>query len=141
MVELLKIMVISFKRSDAVTAALSAPNLATGHHRPTPPPETPGHSQAVWVSLLWGHCSFLLCPVCTRFCWCHPRVYFPVLCNDRVNGNLLQEYLCHSQVCCTQSPCLCGSPPLTRTSTGDAQTQFCLCLCGVPGFWLCTRFV
>ena len=29
----------------------------------------------------------------------------------------------------------CGSSLLTRTSTGDAQTQFCLSLCGVPGSW------
>ena len=28
-----------------------------------------------------------------------------------------------------------GRPPLTRTSTGDTQTQFCLSLCGVPGSW------
>ena len=41
-------------------------------------------------------------------------------------------------VCCTQSPCPCGSPLLTLTSTGDAQTQFCLSLCGVSGSW-CTR--
>ena len=41
----------------------------------------------------------------------------------------------HNQVCCTQSPCPCGRPPPTRTSTGDAQTQFCLSLCGVPGSW------
>ena len=26
-------------------------------------------------------------------------------------------------------------PLLTRTSTGDAPTQFCLSLCGVPGSW------
>ena len=32
-------------------------------------------------------------------------------------------------------PCPCGSPLLTRTSTGDAQTQFCLSICGVPGSW------
>ena len=29
----------------------------------------------------------------------------------------------------------CGTPLLTRTSTEDAQTQFCLSLCGVPGYW------
>ena len=29
----------------------------------------------------------------------------------------------------------CGSPLLTHTFTGDAQTQFCLSLCGVPGSW------
>ena len=62
--------------------------------------------------------------------------YFPVLCKfwqlcGGVNGHLLQEGFCHTQVCCTQSPCLCGSPLLTHTSTGDAQTQFCLSLCGL----------
>ena len=30
-----------------------------------------------------------------------------------VNGNLLQEGLCHTQVCCTQSPCPCSRPLLT----------------------------
>ena len=68
------------------------------------------------------------------------RVYFTILCKfqqlySRVNGDLLQEGLCHIQGCCTQSPCPCGSPLLTRTSTGDTQTQFCLSLCGIPGFW------
>ena len=71
---------------------------------------------------------------------CPPRVYFPVLCKfwqlyGGVNGDLLQERLCHIQVCCTQSHCLCSSPLLTHTSTGDTQTQFCLSLCGGPGSW------
>ena len=79
----------------------------------------------------------------TRFCLCPPRTYFPVLCNfsqlyGGVNGDLLQEGFCHTQVCRTQNPCPCGSPLLTRSSTGDAQTQFCLSLCGVPGSW-CTQ--
>ena len=52
----------SLKRSHARTATLSAPNPVAGHHRPTPLPETPGHPQAIWGSLLWGHCSFLLGP-------------------------------------------------------------------------------
>ena len=57
------------------------------------------------------------------------------------HGDLLQEGLCHTQVCCTQSPCPCRRPLLTRTSAGDTQTQFRLSLCG--GLWvlLCTRFV
>ena len=89
-------------------------------------------SCGVSVSFLGpGAHKVLLCPL---------RVYFTVLCKfwqlyGRVNGNLLQEGLCHIQVCCTQSPCPCGSPLLTRTSTGDSQTQFCLSLCGVPGSW------
>ena len=52
-----------------------------------------------------------------------------------VNGNLLEEGLCHTQVYCTQSPCPCSSPLLTHTSTGDTQTQFYLSLCGVSGSW------
>ena len=39
-------METSFKRSHARTATLSAPNPAAGHHQPTLPLETPGHSQA-----------------------------------------------------------------------------------------------
>ena len=76
----------------------------------------------------------------TRSCLCPPRVYFPVLCKFwqlcvGVNDDLLQEGLCYTQVCCTQSPCPRGSPLLTRTYTGDTQTQFCLSLCEVPRSW------
>ena len=50
--------------------------------------------------------------VCTRFCLCQPRVCFPFLCKfwllyGGVNGDVLQEGLCHIQVFCTQSPCYC----------------------------------
>ena len=62
-----------------------------------------------------------------RFCLCPPGVCFPALCKfwqlyDGVNGDLLQEGLCHTQVCCTESPYSCGRPMLTHTSTGDTQT-------------------
>ena len=78
----MKIMVTSFKKSHACTATLSAHNPAAGHHRPTPPLETPGHSQAslgqsVVESLLLSPGSW-----CTRFCLHPPRVYFPVLCKS-----------------------------------------------------------
>ena len=76
----------------------------------------------------------------TSFCLYPPRVYFLVLCKfwqlyGGLNGDLLQEGLCHTQVCCPQSPCPSDSPLLTHTSAGDAQTQFCLSLFGVPGSW------
>ena len=79
----------------------------------------------------------------TKFCLCPPRVCFPVLCKfwqlyGGVNGNLLQEGLCRTEVCCTQSPCPCGSPLLTCTSTGATQPHFCLSLCGISGSW-CTQ--
>ena len=143
MVEVMKVMVTSFKRSHVCTATLTAPNHAAGHYRPMPPLETPGHSQVSLGQSLVG--SLLLSPGfwCTRFCLCPLRVYFSVLCKfwqlyGGVNGDLLQEGWYRTQVGCTQSPCLCGSPLLTRTSTGDAQTQFCLNLWGVPGSW-CTQ--
>ena len=97
---------------------------------------------------LTGKSGSVSCGVSAPFSWvlvhkvllCPPRVYFPVGCKfcqlyGRVNGDLLQENLCHTQVCCTQSLCPCNGPPPTHTSTGDAQTQFCLSLCGVPGSW------
>ena len=102
--------------------------------------ETPGHSRASLDQSRGVSAPFSWFLVHTRFSLCPPRIYFPVLCKfwqlcGGVNGNLLQEGLCHTQVCCTQSPCPCGSPLLTRTSTGDAQTQFCLSPCGAPGAW------
>ena len=93
----------------------------------------------VWVSLLG---SLLLSPgsLGTRFCLCPRRVFFAVLCKfwqlyGGVNGDLLQEGLYHTQVCCTYRPCPCDSPLLTCTSARDAQTQFCLSLCGVSKSW------
>ena len=113
MVEVMKIMVTSFKRSHACTVTLSGLNPAAGHHQPMPLLETPGHSQAslghsLVVSLLLSSRSW-----CTKFCLCPPRDYFPVLCRfwqlfGGVNVDLLQEGICHTQVCCTQSPCPCG---------------------------------
>ena len=53
-----------------------------------------------------------------------------------VNGDLLQEGLYHTPVCCTQSPCPCGRPLLTHTSAGDTQTlqgRFGLVSVGSPG--------
>ena len=60
MVEVIKIMVTSFKISQAYTATLSAPNPAAGHHEPTPLQETPGHSQTSLGQSLVG--SLLLSP-------------------------------------------------------------------------------
>ena len=49
------------------------------------------------------------------------------------NGDLLPEGLCHPH---TQSPCPCGRPLPTCTSTGDAQTQFCPVSVGSLGPWV-----
>ena len=68
----------------------------------------------------------------------------PVLCKfwqfyGGVNGDLLQEGLCRTQVyCMQQSPYPCSSSLLTCTSAGDTLTQSCLSLIGVSWFW-CTQ--
>ena len=64
MVEVMKIMATSFKKSHAYTAALNVPNPAAGHCQPTPLLKTPGHSQASLDQSLVG--SLLLSPVI----WC-----------------------------------------------------------------------
>ena len=141
MVEVMKIMATSFKRSQAHTTTPSAPNPAAGRCQPTPLLETPGHSRASLGQSLVG--SLLLSPGswCTQSSVCAlQESVSPVLCKFRqlyggVTGDLLQEGLCHTQVCCTQSPCLCSRPLLTRTPSGDTHTQFRLSLCGVSGSW------
>ena len=60
MVEVMKIMETSVKKSHACTAALSALDPAAGHHRPTALLETPGHSQTSLGQSLVG--SLLLSP-------------------------------------------------------------------------------
>ena len=81
MVEVMKIMATSFKRSHAGTATLSAPNPAAGDHQPTPLPETPGYSQASLGQSLVG--PLLLSPGswCTQGSVCAlQESVSPVLC-------------------------------------------------------------
>ena len=60
MLEVVKIMMTSFKRSCASSVVFNGPDPATGHCQPTPLPETPGHSQTGLVQSLVG--SLLLSP-------------------------------------------------------------------------------
>ena len=99
MVEVMKIMVIFFKRSHAHTAALSAPDPASGHRQPTPQPETPGQSFVGSLLLSPGYW-------CTQGSVCAlQETVSPVLCMLEalwwVKGNLLPDGLCHTQVGCT----------------------------------------
>ena len=88
------------------------PQPCSSHCQAIPPPETPGHSQASLGQSLVG--SLLLFPGS----WCSQESVSPVLCKfwqlcGGVNGDLLQEGLCRTQVCCTQSLCPCSRPLLT----------------------------
>ena len=80
MVEVMKIMATSFKRTHACTATLSAPNPAAGPHQPRALSEAPRHSRQVWVNLLWGHCSFLLGPGAHKFLFVPSKNLFPQSC-------------------------------------------------------------
>ena len=82
MVEVMKITVTSFKRSHAHTAALSAPSPAAGHRRPTPPLRLLDTHGQVWVSLLWGHCSFLLGPSVHKVLFVPSKSLFPQSCES-----------------------------------------------------------
>ena len=74
MVEVMKIIVTSLKRSHASTATRSVPSPAAGHHRPRLRWRLLDTHREVQDSLLWVHCSF------HKVLSCPPRVYFPVLC-------------------------------------------------------------
>ena len=80
MVEVMKIMGTSFKRSHACTATLSVPSPAAGHHQPMPPLKTPGHSQASLGQSLVGSCSFLLDPGAGKVLFVPSRSLFPQSC-------------------------------------------------------------
>ena len=155
MVEVMKKMATSFKRSHVCTATLSAPNPAAGRSQPTPPPVTLGHSQASLSQSLVG--SLLLSPGswCAQcFVYAFHESVSPVLYNfwglyDGVNDDFLQEGLCHTQVSCTQSSCACSrhwwpvplQETLKRSKAGLAQslwgllvhTRFCLSPLSVSG--------
>ena len=102
----------------------------------------PGKSRSVSCGVTAPFSWFL---VHTTFCLCPPSVYFPVLCKfwqlcGGINGDILQEGLCHTQVCCTQSPWPCSSLLLTHTSIEHAQTVLSQSLQG-PWVLVHPRFV
>ena len=80
MVEVMKIMATSFKRSQAHTAVLSAPSLQ----------QAPANAHLHWrlldthgqvlVSLLWGHCTFLLGPGAHKLLFVPSKSLFPQSC-------------------------------------------------------------
>ena len=59
------------------TVVVSTPDPVAGHCRPHLCWRVPSTPRQVWLSLLWGHCSFLLRPGAHKVLLCPPRV--PVL--------------------------------------------------------------
>ena len=132
-------MASSFKRSCAHMVTLSAPNPAAGHHQPTPPPETPGHSLASLGQSVLGSLLLSSGSCCIRFC-CALQESTSQSCvssGSSVVGLMVtsskRAYAAPRSA--AQSPCPCGRPLLTCSSAADTQMQFWLSLCGVPGSW------
>ena len=99
MVEVMKIMVTSFKRSHACTSTLSDSNPAAGHHQPTSLVETPGYSQASLGQSLVG--SLLLSPGfwCTRFCCALQESISQSCVNSGSSMLLLLSHFSHLTLC------------------------------------------
>ena len=102
-------------------------------------------SRQVWVSLLWGHCSFSWVLVHTSFCVSsksYSQSY--VSSGSSVVGLMVTSSMRASTIPRSAAPRALvpvhAYLPM-HTWTGDDQTQFCLSLCGVPGSWSTQGFV
>ena len=103
--EVMKIMVTSFKGPMHTLPHPVPPTLQQATTDPHLRWRLLDTHRKVWVSL-WGHCSFLLGPGAQGSVCALQESPFPVLCEfwqlySGVNGDLLQEGLCHTQVCHT----------------------------------------
>ena len=77
MVEVMKIMATSINMSHACTATVSAPSLLSMPLLTHASLDTTGHYGQVWVSLLLGHCSFLLGPSVHKVLFVPSKSLFP----------------------------------------------------------------
>ena len=80
MVEVMKTMVTSFKRSHAYTAHSMPPTLQQATMDPHLHQKLLDTYGQVWVSLLWGHCSFLLGPGVHKVLFVPSKSLFPQSC-------------------------------------------------------------
>ena len=76
----MKVMATSFRRSHARAAALSAPTLQQATTDPCLCRRLLDTHRQVWVSLFWGHCSFLLGPGIHKLLFVPPKNLFPQSC-------------------------------------------------------------
>ena len=140
-VEVMKIMVTSFKRSHAGTATFSAPNHTAGRCWPTPPLVTPGHPWGSLGQSLEGSLLLFSLSWCTQGFVCALQKSISQSCIS--SGSSMVGLMATSSKRAyvipksaaprTSAPAAVQCWP--RTSSGDTQTQFCLSLCVVSGSW------
>ena len=120
-------------------ATLSAPSSAAGHLRPTPPPQTPAHSQASLGQSPVG--SLLLSPGswCSQAFVCAIQEAVSLSCVS--SGGSVVGLMATSSKRAMPHPGLLRPEPLTmRQTTADLllhrrRSQLCLSRCGVSGSW------
>ena len=104
MVEVMKMMVTSFTRSHDALMHTVPPTLQQATADLCLPRDSWTHGQ-VWVSLLWGRCSFLLGPGAHNLLFMHSKSQFTQSCESSgssVVGLMVtssKEGSCHTQVC------------------------------------------
>ena len=84
MVEVMKIMATSFKRSHARTAARSSPTLQQATNDPCLCWRLRDTHGQVWVTLFWGHWSFLLGPGVHKVLFVPSKSLFPQSCRSSI---------------------------------------------------------
>ena len=131
MVEVMEIMVTSFKRPHASTATLSAPML----QQATPDPHLcrrflDTHGQ-VWVSLLWGHCSFLLGPGAHKVLFVPSKSLFPQSCGSS-GGSMVRLMVTSSKRAYAAprapAPAAVHCWPIPAFQNTERQVQLGLCV-------------
>ena len=137
MVEVMKTMATSFKRSHACTAHSVPPTLQQATMDPQLHQKLLYTHGQVWVSLLWGHCSFLLGPGAHKVLFVPFKSLFPQSCVSSGSSmvGLMAYALRKSTAPRAPAPAAVHYYPYLLR---DPQTQFCLSLWGVPGPW-CTQ--
>ena len=127
MVEVMKIMATSFKRSHGCLPHSVPPPLQQATADTCLHWKLLDTHRQVWVSLLWGHCSFLLGPGAHKVLFVPSKSLFCQSCVSS-GGSMVglraasPRGLMPFPGLLHQSPCPCGRPLLTCTSTGDTQT-------------------
>ena len=66
------------------TVVFSAPDPTAGHCQPTPPQRLLDTHRQVWLSLLWGHCSFFLDPGAHKVLFVPFNSLLPHFCGSSV---------------------------------------------------------
>ena len=136
MVEVMKIMVTSFRTSHEllhwVPPRCSRPTL--NHTFAGDSWTLTGKSRSVSFGITAPFCWVLVHPT---FCLSLQESVSPFLCKfwqlyGGVNGDLIQEDLCHTQICCTHSPCptagYCWPISLYETLKHSSNSFFVGCL-------------